>query len=109
MRPTAHLRKIRLRQFCIVGVVSLLTVACHSATSGNDTQPRPSADSGAAVANPGDPCAGGPDRCIQVGRADVDGDGQLDRIGVAVEKLPGRKRSPTTRQDLRSRCATPKG
>jgi hypothetical protein len=90
MRLTASWHKIRLRQFLIVSVVSTVTVACHHTTSGNDTQPWPPAGKGAAViSSAGDPCAGGPAGCMQVGRADVDGDGQLDRIGVAVEKRPG--------------------
>jgi hypothetical protein len=90
MRSGTRRHKVRLRRLLIVAVVGTVTVACHSTAPGNGTQPQPPADNGtAAVASPGDPCAQGPPGCIQVGRADVDGDGQLDRIGVAVEKRPG--------------------
>ncbi|MDT5101325.1 MAG: hypothetical protein QOC76_5062 [Mycobacterium sp.] len=56
----------------------------NSSGSGVDGGPAPSATKSAVA----DPCAGGPPGCATVGKADVDGDGGLDVIGVIVDRQP---------------------
>ena len=77
----------------MLAVVGLTTVACQQqqpTTTSDSPLPPPVAPSSSTVkVSAGDPCSAGPPGCVQIGKADVDGDGELDPIGVAVHQSPG--------------------
>ena len=88
--PESSWRRTGLRSLLSLWAAAL-TAACHHAPStpaDNTVQPAAATPSTTVSAGAGDPCVDGPSGCVQVGRADVDGDGQLERIGVAVDKPP---------------------
>jgi hypothetical protein len=75
----------------VAATCAILLAGCGSNSvvgQGDPPVDGPTAPAAGAPAAVADPCAGGPQGCVSLGQVDVDGDGALDRVGIATQDGP---------------------